>query len=149
MKRFSLLLIALTAFLVTSQAQATRFTNRNNDERVANRITTADATPVYIDSLVLRTNEAGIIQVTIIGYAKDTAYAVTGVKQARFNKRRGTLTLGTVTDLLTTTTDTDISGATFSIISSGNKIYVQVTGKAATSITWTCFVKAKTVSTGT
>src|SRR5436190_11139730 len=99
-----LLLLALSA--ATSFAQVTtRYENRNFDERVAQRLVTTDSTLTYIDSLVLSTNEGGVVELTVIGYAKDTAYCVTGKLIARFNKRRGTLTLGTVEEIGTITTD--------------------------------------------
>ena len=147
--------ISLSAVLlissVASSAQ-TKFSNRNNDERLANRITTTDSTLTYVDSLILQRNEAGIIQVTVLGYAYDTAYLVSGVLQARFNKRRGTLTMSTVTEVQAQTVDAPLitalpGGAKFSLIAVGNNIYVQVKGKHATNITWTCLKKVKTVST--
>lgn len=153
-KLFKISLLAFTLAICFSSvtAQTTRFTNRNFDERTAQRLVTTDSTLTYIDSLVLGTNEAGIVQVTIIGYAKDTAYAVTGVIHARFNKRRGTLTLGTITESEPITRDavlanTTVGGATFTIVSVNNNIYVRVKGKAAYSITWTSFVKYKGIRT--
>ncbi len=131
---------------VTSIAQ-TKFTNRNNDERLSNRIVTTNNVFTNIDSLVISNNEIGILQVTMIGYAKDTAYGITGIKQCRYNKRNGTLTMGTVSDLLTTVVDADLDGATFELYSSNGKIYVRVKGITDIPITWTCLVKRKSVST--
>lgn len=144
-----LLIMAFMATTVT--AQTTRFTNRNFDERIAQRLVTTDSTLTYIDSLVLGTNEAGIVQVTVIGFAKDTAYSVTGVIQARFNKRRGTCTLGTITEIEPITTDAVLAnagtGSTFTLVVVNNNIYVRVKGKAAYDITWTSFVKVKMIRT--
>lgn len=145
-----LMLTCITSFV--SAQVTTRFTNRNFDERIAQSLTTTDSTLTYTDSLVLGTNEAGIVQLTVIGFAKDTAYSVTGVIQARFNKRRGTLTLGTITETEPITRDavlqnTALGGATFTLVVVNNNIYVRVKGKAAYSIKWTTFVKYKGIRT--
>jgi hypothetical protein len=136
----------LMAFSIPSNAQ-TKFTNRNNDERLAERIFTTTDVLTKMDSVKISDNEIGILQVTMIGYAKDSASGVTGIKQCRYNKVDGVLTMGTVTDLLTTTTDAELSGATFGLLNSNNKIYVTVTGLNGVTITWTCLVKRKSVST--
>ncbi len=152
MKKF--LIVAIFGMILSSistQAQTTRFTNRNFDERIAQRTVTTDSTLTYMDSVVVATNESGIIQLTMIGYAKDTAHAVTGVIQCRFNKRRGTLTLGTITQVEPITVDVPLQngggGATFTLVSINNNIYVRVKGKAGYSITWTSFVKQKSIRT--
>ena len=146
-----LLAFSLIATAVTAQV-TTRFTNRNFDERTAQRLVTTDSTLTYTDSLVLGTNESGIVTLTVVGFAKDTAYSVTGQIQCRFNKRRGTLTLGTITQVEPITTDavlqtTGIGGATFTLVVVNNNIYVRVKGKAAYSITWTSFLKYKGIRT--
>ena len=147
-----LALVAIATSFSASAQVTTRFTNRNFDERVANRLVTTDSTLTYIDSLVLGTNEAGIVEVTIIGFAKDTAYSVTGKIQARFNKRRGTCTLGTITEVEPITRDavlanTALGGATFTLVVVNNNIYVRVKGRATYEITWTCFTKYKGIRT--
>ncbi len=150
---FSCLILMITSCIATTaSAQTTRFTNRNFDERIAQRLITTDSTLTYTDSLVLGTNESGIVTLTVIGYAKDTAYSVTGQIQCRFNKRRGTLTLGTITELEPITRDavlanTAFGGATFTLVSVNNNIYVRVKGKATYSITWTTFLKSKMIRT--
>ena len=146
------MLTLLCVGLMTSAQVTTRFTNRNFDERTAQRAVTTDSTLTLMDSVVLATNETGIVQLTVIGYAKDTAYSVTGVIQARFNKRRGTLTLGTITELEPITRDavlqnTALGGATFTLVASDGKIYVRVKGKDGYSITWTTFLKVKSIRT--
>lgn len=138
------------ANIVTAQV-TTRFTNRNFDERIAQRVVTTDSTLTYTDSLVLSTNEAGIVTVTVIGFAKDTAYSVSGVIQFRFNKRRGTCTLGTITAVEPITVDAVLQngsgGATFTAVVVNENIYIRVKGKAAYDITWTTFVKMKSIRT--
>lgn len=138
--------LMLMALSMPSNAQ-TKFTNRNNDERLAERIFTTTDVLTKMDSVTISDNEIGILQVTMIGYAKDSASGVTGIKQCRYNKVDGTLTMGTVTDLLTTTTDAELSGATFGLLNSNGKIYVTVTGLDGVTITWTCLIKRKSVST--
>lgn len=145
-------LTMLTAISASAQTVTTRLTNRNYDERIANRLVTTDSTLTYIDSCKLSDNESGIVTLTVIGYAKDTAYSVTGQIQARFNKRRGTLTLGTITELEPITRDavlanTALGGATFTLVSVNNNIYARVKGKADYSITWTAFIKQKSIRT--
>jgi len=146
-----LLGLILMCSIASVTAQTTRFTNRNFDERIAQRLVTTDSTLTYIDSLVLGTNEAGIVQVTVIGFAKDTAYSVTGVITARFNKRRGTCTLGTITEIEPITTDAVLAnagtGSTFTLVVVNNNLYVRVKGKAGYDITWTSFVKVKMIRT--
>ena len=148
------LLVSAASILPASDASAqTRFTNRNFDERIAQRVVTTDSTLTYMDSVKLGTNETGIITATVIGYAKDTAYSVTGQIQCRFNKRRGTLTIGTITQVEPITRDAVLitsgsGGATFTLVSVNNNIYLQVKGKAAYEITWTGFLKQKSIRTG-
>lgn len=148
-KLFSLLMIfAFTAISFSTMAQrSTKYSSRNNDEHVAQVKTTADATPVYIDSVKLATNETGIVEVYAIGYQKDTAYSVRGKLSVDFNKRRGTLTMGTITSNIPIITDAALGSATFTLVSVNNNIYVRVTGKAATSIRWYSILKAKTQAT--
>lgn len=144
-KMVSLFLLIAVSISITAQ---TKFTNRNNDERLANRIVTTTDVVTKIDSVdITNNNEIGIIQVTMIGYAKDSASGVTGIKQCRYNKVDGVLTMGTVTDLLTTVTDAELGAATFGLLNSNGKVYVTVTGVDAVSITWTCLIKRKSVST--
>ncbi len=148
----SFLILTIGCLATTATAQTTRFTNRNFDERIAQRLVTEDSTLTYTDSLVLGTNETGIVTLTVIGFAKDTAYSVTGQIQCRFNKRRGTLTLGTITELEPITRDavlanTALGGATFTLVSVNNNIYVRVKGKADYDITWTTFLKVKMIRT--
>lgn len=151
MKKF-LFFLALSLLTVVAGFSQTKFSNRNFDERLANRIVTTDSTVTYIDSIVARTNEIGLIEVSMIGYAKDTAYGITGKITARYNKRRGTLTLGTITEEIPVAVDatlqtTGIGGAAFNIIAANEKIYITVKGKFNHSITWTSLVKNRSVYT--
>lgn len=137
----------LTMFaIVDTQAQKLSLLNVNGADNIVKSVATTDSTLTYVDSISLKTNEAGIIEVAVIGYAKDTAYAVTGVKKVRFNKRRGTLTLGTVADEQAVVADAALGTSTFDIVAARDKILVRVKGKAATNITWYSILKRKSVT---
>ena len=144
MKKLLALAILFTV-AITTMAQRNTYVQKNGTESFITYVTTTDSTLTYIDSVVLATNEAGVVEATVIGYAYDTAYAVTGVVTARFNKRRGTLTLGTVVEEQTITADAALGTATFTLVASGNKIYLRVKGKAATNIRWGAVLKRKSI----
>lgn len=99
-----------------------------------NEIETTDATATDILTIEIEDQSAGILQVWCAGF--DATDAVTGMKQVRYKKVGGTLTLGTVGDVLAVQADGALSAATFGIIASSNNIAVQVTGVAATAINW-------------
>jgi hypothetical protein len=148
MKKLIPFLIGMIFLSVTSYAQSsTRYNSRNNDEHVAQVRTTADATPTYIDSVKLSTNETGLVELYVIGYQKDTAYSVRGKISVDFNKRRGSLSIGTITTNIPIVADAALGSSTFTMVSVNNNIYVQVTGKAATSIRWYSILKAKSQAT--
>ncbi len=137
MKKFLFLAAILTCVCTVSlNAQRVRAINANPNESYGKTKVTTDSTLTYLDSVSIGTNEAGIVEVKVIGYAKDTAYSVTGVVKARFNKRRGTLTMGSVIEEQTIVTDAALGSATFTLVAASNKIYVRVKGKDATNITW-------------
>lgn len=149
-KLFSLLfLFAITmAISVGSYAQTTtKYISRNNDEHVAKVLTTTDSTLTYIDSIKLSTNETGLAEIYVIGYQKDTAYSVRGKISVPFNKRRGTLTLGTITESIPIVTDAALGTSTFTAVVVNNNLYIRVKGKAANTIRWYSIVKAKTQAT--
>ena len=129
-----------------AEAQRSRFTNFNATENLGSAITTTDSSYYYIDSVSIKTNEAGVIEVSVIGYAKDTAYSVTGIKKVRFNKRRGTLTMGTVIDEQPVITDAALGTSTFDLVAASNKIYVRVKGKQSTTVNWFSITRRKSVA---
>lgn len=139
------LVIALTGLNFMASAQRVTTVSRNGDERFAYNKVTTDATATYLDSVIIKNNEGGIVEVTVIGYAKDSANCITGIKKVRFNKKAGTLTMGTVIDDPAVVTDANLASATWTLVSANNKIYVQVTGKAGVSITWTAIIKRKSM----
>jgi hypothetical protein len=145
-------LIALCSILLLSATVAdaqstTRYSSRNNDEHIAQVVTTSDSTLTYVDSFKLSTNQTGLVEFYVIGYAKDTAYSVRGMISADFNKRRGTLTLGTLTPTIPLVTDAALGSATFTVVAVNNNIYVRVKGKAATSMRWYSISKLKSQQT--
>lgn len=138
MKKFLFFCLTATLMLAvtTVNAQRVRAINGNNTEQYAKSKVTTDSVLYYIDSVSVGTNEAGILEVKYIGYAKDTAYAITGVKKVRFNKRRGTLTLGSVVDEQAEVADAALGTATVTIVAANNKIYTRIKGKDGMNITW-------------
>lgn len=102
-------------------------------------ITTTDSVLTTLDIIPITANEAGIITVTLVGYNGDAPAAITGIKEVRYKKVAGTLTLGTVNDIVTGVTDTELSGSTtWSIVASSNNIYIKVKGKLplASGVKW-------------
>ena len=147
MKNFKIFAMFLMLFAsIGAMAQRPTFVNRNGDERFGNNLTTTDSAFHYVDSVVIKANEGGIVEVSVVGFAKDTLYCVTGLKKVRFSKRAGTLTMGTVIDDMAVVTDTPLGTATFDLVAANNKIYVRVKGKLGNSITWTSVIKRKTLS---
>lgn len=149
-------IIATFAFsAVNAQTLTTSYSSRNGQETVAKVLTTTDSTLTYIDSIKLSTNQTGMVEVDVIGYAKDTAYSVTGKIGFRFNKRRGTLTIGTITELIPITRDailahTSLGGATFTAVAVNNNIYIRVKGVTDTnvpSLRWYSISKMKSQQT--
>lgn len=133
---FSLLMATLMIAVTDVSAQRVRPVNGNNTEQYAKTKTTTDSAFYYIDSISVNTNEGGIYEVKYIGYAKDTAYVITGVKKVRFNKRRGTLTLGSVIEEQTEVVDAALGTATVTIVAANNKVYTRIKGKDGLNITW-------------
>lgn len=94
---------------------------------------TTDATPTEILSITPADYSAGILWLWFVGF--DSGNAITGIKSVRFRKVAGTLTLGTVTNIMATEVDGGLT-ASVSITASSGDILVQVTGVAATDMEW-------------
>lgn len=134
------------ATMTTVKAQAPKPSIRNTTVRTTSgnlyiigqqaTMTTTDSAIDPIDSIVLNPTEAGVIEVTVTGLNQLTGDAVTGKKILRYKNVAGTLTLGSATDVLTSTTDTGLGTATWSITSVNNNIYVNVKGKNTVSVKW-------------
>ncbi len=157
MKKLIGTLILSIFLLVGAKAQTTTtyYSSRNGQENVAKVVTTTDSTLTYIDSIKLSTNQTGMVEVDVIGYAKDTSYSVTGKIGFRFNKRRGTLTVGTIVELIPITRDailahTAAGGATFTAVAVNNQIYIRVKGvddDNVPSMRWYSITKLKSQAT--
>lgn len=160
MKTFLRIFALVLSFgLITAQLQAqtlsTKYSARNSDEHVAQVIVTTDSTLTTIDSAKLSTNQTGILECTVIGYAKDTAYSVLGVIKIPFTKRRGTCTLGTIVEDVPITraavlTHTALGGATFTAAVINNNIHIRVKGvtdASIPSIRWYSITKLKSQAT--
>ena len=122
-----------------------KFLNRNPDEEVVKSLITTDSSYHYIDSLVVTPNEAGIAKVYVIGYNTDSLEAVTGVKIFRYSVKNGTLSLGAVSNDLSTVTDADLGTATFDVSLVNNKIYVRIKGKLNFTFYWRSITKRQTI----
>lgn len=140
---FSLLLVfSITA---TVNAQST-FRNRNVTEGVVRALTTTDSTAFRtIDSLTIGNNEAGFAIVHLVGFNDSAVSGLTGIKQVRYIKKAGTLTLGTVSDLQTTVVDTEISPANWQIVAVNNNLYVKVKGAQNITVVWSSVIQSKSI----
>ena len=144
MKKFAIFLISMLILSAGTFAQKAKV--YNGDENIFKTLSTNDSAYHYIDSIVIATNEGGSVTASVVGFAYDTAYSVTTVKSARFNKRRGTLTMGSVIDQQAVVTDAALGSATVDLVAASGKIYVRVKGKASTNIKWLSVLKRKSVS---
>jgi hypothetical protein len=94
---------------------------------------TTDATPTEILSITPADQSAGVLWIWFAGF--DATNAITGIKAVRYKKVAGTVTLGTVGNLLATEIDGGLT-ASLSITASTGNLLVQVTGVAATDMEW-------------
>lgn len=161
LKFLSLFLLAVLAFSVTGTAQTYKEKKvyvKSTDSRIyhytdskwnvfasqkQSTAKTTDSTLTYIDTITVASNESGILEVQVIGYNDSLSIAVTGKKIVRYKKVAGTLTLGSITDVLATEVDTglqntSVGGATWTIVAASNQIYVRIKGKVPYNIDWEC-----------
>jgi hypothetical protein len=103
--------------------------------------TTANATPVVIDTLAIADNSAGIMEIVAVG-STTAGDGVTGKLYYRYKKVAGTLTVATAEVASAIVADTNVSGATFAFAATsyGNG-KLTITGKAALSIKWRTLIK--------
>lgn len=103
-------------------------------------LTTTDSAYNYIDSVIVASNESGILEVQVLGFNDSLALKVLGKQIVSYSKVGGTLTLGTPTSILTKTTDSGLQytniGSTWDIVAVSNNIYIRVKGKLTYSIRW-------------
>jgi hypothetical protein len=152
MKRFLVLMTFFLGMLAT-QAQDKTVLLKASDNSLFNYgrtavKTTTDSTLTTLSTVTVGDDEAGVIEVMLVGFNDSTSTAVTGAKIVRYVKDAGTLTLGTPTSSLATVTDATLGTATWSVTTSSNNIIVQVKGKAGFTIRWQCTVRRVYRKTG-
>lgn len=139
--------IILSIFTTTSAQNKTKqllFQNSPSGAFLYGYSTTAVTTngsAMNADTITLGSDEAGVLQVTVVGFNKDSASAVTGAKILRYVKSGGTLTLGSATADLAVAADTKLGSATFAVASVGNNAVVQVTGTSGVTVQWKIFIR--------
>jgi len=101
-------------------------------------VLTTNATPTTIKTITITDETAGVIEVFLSGKETGTAGSLGGIKAVQYNKNGGTLTLGTVGDVLATNATGTLATATWTITTSSNNIIIQITGVAATNAEWVC-----------
>ena len=142
MKKFLSILFVFSLMISAVTAQVrTRSVSENGAATYGKAITTTDSAFHNIDSIVLAPNEAGIVQVFVVGNGYDTAYSVRGAYTATYNNRRGTLTLDTPTALTPSVTDAALTTSTFSLVAGTNKIYVRIKGRLNYNVRWQSITK--------
>lgn len=143
MKSIKFLLVAILAMIVCSvQAQsATQINLKSTSGKLVNfgkiiTATTADATPVIVDTSAIKDNSAGLVQITVSG-SSAAGDGVTGKLVYRYKKVAGTLTVATADVLSAIVADTNVSGATFAAAATSyGNLKLTLTGKAAVTIKW-------------
>lgn len=98
--------------------------------------TTTNATVVEIRDFATIENQAGVLTVQLVGLESDGSARITGTKTVSY-LNDGTLTIGSIVDLLTTQVDAGLSGASWTIVASGSNVRVEITPVASTTIIWT------------
>jgi len=142
MKKFiKFTIISALALFACVTTYSQTYIQRNTSEAIKRYVTTPSNTETKVDSIQIGTNEAGIIQVKVIGLSSAGADPITGTLQYSYTKAAGTLSLGTSRIVDTVRVDSDISGATFAASASNNNIKITVTGKSAVPIRWTVITK--------
>jgi hypothetical protein len=143
MKNFKFFLLSLVMLVSVGafSQQSNLFLKRNNNKLMnygyTASATTTDSTLTSLATITIGSDEAGLVEVQLVGFNDSLAKAVTGSYIARYVKSGGTLTLGSPTAVSATVTDASLGTATWSITTSSNNIIVQVKGKApAYTIRW-------------
>jgi hypothetical protein len=143
MKKILFFLFALTTMVISANAQ--RLISTNGDSRFGKSLRTTDSTFRSIDSVVVNTNEAGVLEFTVIGLDTANNKAITAAGFVRYVRAAGTITVGSVEETSTKVVDSGLSPANYQFTSSGNKIYLQIKGKLTVNVHWYTSVKRKSV----
>lgn len=106
------------------------------DYGVQATMTTTDSALHTIATLSTADNEAGVVEVTVVGYNDSLGIAVTGTQIVRYTKLNDTITVGSPSNVLAKATDGGLGTATWAIASNTNDVYVTVKGKLTYNIQW-------------
>lgn len=102
--------------------------------------TTRDSVVYNIDSVNVASYETGILEVQVLGMNDSLGIRVAGKKIVSYKSVAGTITLGTITDVIVDRDaglqNTNLGGATFSITSTGTRIFITVKGKIPYILRW-------------
>jgi hypothetical protein len=128
MKQLKLLLAFILLISIAGQAQ--NFRNR------IEYMTTTDSSIHTIYTIPIVANEAGIINVSFVGYAQNNAGAVTSIQVVRYINAAGTITLGTPVAILATESDASVTGSSVAFSVSGSNIIVTVKSGRPVSVRW-------------
>ncbi len=139
-KTFLILSLLFSVALLQAQTQKNlKLTTANHklfDYGQTATLTTTDSAVNVIDSIIIADDEAGIIEVQTVGFNDSLGLAVTGSKIMRYVKTAGTLTLGSATNTLASSTDAGLGTATWSVAASDDNIIVTVKGKLNYEVLW-------------
>ncbi|MFT3680704.1 MAG: hypothetical protein QM791_23790 [Ferruginibacter sp.] len=144
MKSLKILTVAIFALTACCSKKATAQATKKwipTEYRHQATLTTTDSAYQTIDLLEVASNEAGIIEVQVLGYNDSLSIAVTGKQIVRYKKVAGTLTVGTASNILAKETDTGLSTATWDISTSSNNIIIRVKGRLNYTVKWESRVK--------
>ena len=144
MKKIVSILLFMLAFTCL-QVNAQKLILKNSDEQISHVLKTVDSNYHYIDSTVINTNEAGIVEVAVVGLDTANVYAITGVIKVRYVSSSGTITLGSIISDVPIVADGGFSPGTFNFYVVGSKIYVRVKGELNTAVHWYSTLKRRAI----
>lgn len=149
MKAFKLFLAVVLMFAVHANAQTVSpvhfrtTTNTLYNFSYEGTYRSTDSTTYHtVGTYTVAANEVGLLEVEVIGIdTTSSAGFCTGSKVVTYSKVAGTLTLGTPSNILATTTSANMSTSSWQITTSSNNIIVQVKGTLNRDILWTVRIK--------
>ena len=143
MKRLiTILVIAVTILCNTESIRAqSTFLQRNSTEKFVKAVTTTNATATTIDTIGVATNEAGWLEMKMLGYYEDSTSSFVGTKLIKYYKVGGTLTITSTIDS-TASINTPLSGSDYWVTkNSYNNLVTKVSGKASKTVYWKLITK--------
>lgn len=117
------------------------FISQNTGKRFIKKVTTTDGNAATVFTQPVADNEVGMIVIKAIGLDSAGVNGITGIIGYRYKKVAGTLTLGSVVNIMTPVVDTALSGGGIAAVASSNNIAVQVTGKASVNVDWNVIIE--------